>query len=73
MQNKMKMMKQMAGKAANKITKQGLQQLNLNIEIKFVKLTVKSDNEQEDTNYVIDWKRGPDTFTTNVYEIKNGT
>jgi len=46
---------------------------DLRIGVKIVKLTVKPTAQLPDLMYRLDWKRGPDTFSSKLIDIKAGS
>ena len=65
--------KNLASKGINKLKKDNTLKVDFNIGVKLVKLTVKPEATLPDLMYRLDWKRGPDTYSSKLIDIKSGS
>ena len=62
-----------AAKGIDKLKKEKTLKVDFKIQVKIVKLTVTSSTTLPDLMYRLEWKRGPDTFTSRLIDIKSGS
>ena len=68
----MNKIKSLAQKGVDKL-KQNDKKVEFKIDLKLVRLNVKPTEQLTDLMYRLEWKRGPDSFSSRLIDIKAGS